>query len=93
MLTISIEKENDVSNRVIVQKHTKIKDVTWWILVGDNKNNLLAVKKLSVKKKVQLKVQIDLPEDLHDNSVSVYMMADSYVGLDQFQRVAFKIKD
>lgn len=61
MLLISIEKENDVSNRVMIQKHTKIKDVTWWILVGDNKNNLLALKKISVKKKAQLKVQIDLP--------------------------------
>jgi pre-mRNA-splicing helicase BRR2 len=67
--------------------------VTWWVLVGDNKNNLLAVKKISVKKKLQLKVQIDLPEDLHSNSVSVYLMADSYVGLDQVQKVAFKIKD
>ena len=67
--------------------------MTWWVLVGDNKNNLLAVKKISVKKKLQLKVQIDLPEDLHSNSVSVYLMADSYVGLDQVQKVAFKIKD
>jgi hypothetical protein len=62
-------------------------------LVGDSKNNLLAVKKMSVKKKVQLKVQIDLPEDLHTNNVSVYLMADSYVGLDQVQKVAFKIKE
>jgi hypothetical protein len=48
---------------------------------------------MSVKKKVQLKVQIDLPEDLHTNNVSVYLMADSYVGLDQVQKVAFKIKE
>ena len=78
---------------MIVQKHTKIKDVTWWILVGDNKNNLLSMKKISVKKKVQLKVQIDLPEDLQANPVSVYLLADSYVGLDQMQKVNFKIKD
>ena len=35
ILNISIEKENNCSNRVMIQKHTKIKDVTWWILVGD----------------------------------------------------------
>jgi len=45
----------------MVQKHTKIKDVTWWVLVGDAKNNLLALKKVSIKKKVELKIQIDLP--------------------------------
>jgi len=62
-------------------------------LIGDNKNNLLAVKKISVKKKIKFKVQIDLPEDLYSNNVSVYLMADSYVGLDQVQKVTFKIKD
>ena len=36
MLNIAIEKENNCSNRVMIQKHTKIKDVTWWIVVGDN---------------------------------------------------------
>ena len=51
------------------------------------------MKKISVKKKVQLKVQIDLPEDLQANPVSVYLLADSYVGLDQMQKVNFKIKD
>jgi pre-mRNA-splicing helicase BRR2 len=65
------------------QKHTKIKDVTWWVLIGDHQNNLLATKKVSVKKKVELKLQIDVPDNLERNYVSVYLMADSYVGLDQ----------
>lgn len=51
------------------------------------------MKKISVKKKVQLKLQIDLPENLHTNPVFVYLMADSYVGLDQIQKVNFKIKE
>lgn len=74
------------------QKHTKIKDVTWWVLVGDSKNNLLSLKKVSVKKKVQIKLQIDIPDNVESNSVSVYLMADSYIGLDQVERVKFKIK-
>jgi hypothetical protein len=49
------------------QKHTKIKDVTWWVLVGDSKNNLLAMKKVSVKKKVELKLQIDVPDNIDKN--------------------------
>ena len=61
MLNIQLQKENSGSNRLLVQKHTKIKDVTWWLLVGDSANNLLSVKKLSVKKKVQLKLQVELP--------------------------------
>jgi hypothetical protein len=93
ILYINIEKENNCSNRVIIQKHTKIKDVTWWILVGDQQNNLLGVRKASIKKKVSIKMQIDLPDDLHKNPVHVYLMADSYAGLDQQVKVQFKIKD
>ena len=48
VLYVTIEKENNCSNRVMVQKHTKIKDVTWWILVADNRNNLLALRKASM---------------------------------------------
>jgi pre-mRNA-splicing helicase BRR2 len=75
------------------QKHTKIKDVTWWVVVGDKNNNLLAMKKVSVNKKVELKLQIDVPDNLDRNQVNVYLMADSYVGLDQVETVKFKIKE
>ena len=79
---------------MVIQKHTKIKDVTWWIVVGTKKDNrLLALRKASVKKKVNLKVQIDLPEDLRKNPVEVYLMADCYVGLDQMTTVKFEIRE
>lgn len=73
----------------MVQKHQKIKDVTWWIVVGDNNNNLLGLKKVSVKRKVNLKVQIEVPSDLSKSKVYVYLMADSYIGLDQVHKVDF----
>jgi pre-mRNA-splicing helicase BRR2 len=67
--------------------------VTWWVVVGDKNNNLLAMKKVSVKKKVELKLQIDVPDNLDRNQVNVYLIADSYVGLDQVETVKFKIKE
>lgn len=72
-----------------MQKHQKIKDVTWWVVVGDKHNNLLGLKKVSVKRKVNLKVQIEVPSDLSNNKVYVYLMADSYIGLDQVCQVNF----
>lgn len=68
---------------MIVQKHKKIKDVTWWIAIGDTDNNLLALKKVSVKKRVNLKIQIDVPDNLKKTKIHAYLMADSYIGLDQ----------
>jgi len=63
--------------------------VTWWVVIGDKHNNLLGLKKVSVKKKVNLKVQIEVPSDLSNNKVYVYLMADSYIGLDQVCQVNF----
>lgn len=90
MLNIYLEKQNfQTVNRLIVQKHQKIKDVTWWVVVGDNNNNLLGLKKVAVKKKVNLKMQIEVPNDLYRDKVYVYLMADSYIGLDQVCKVSF----
>lgn len=50
------------------------------MLVADKDNNLLETKKVVVKRSVKLKLQIDVPED---GKVDIYLMADSYVGLDQ----------
>ena len=66
---------------MVVQKHKKIKDCTWWVLIADEDNRLLEMKKIVVKKFVRIKFQIDVPEN---SRIGVYLMADSYVGLDQF---------
>lgn len=63
--------------------------MTWWVVVGDKHNNLLGLKKASVKKKVNLKIQIEVPSDLANDKVYVYLMADSYIGLDQVYQVNF----
>jgi hypothetical protein len=55
---VEVCKENNCSNRLVVQRHSKIKDVTWWILIGDKNNNLLGFKKISIKKRVNIKIQI-----------------------------------
>lgn len=82
-------KENsEVDNRIIVQKHKKIKDVTWWVMVGDSDNNLLAIRKVSVKRRVNIKMQIDVPENLRRTKVHAYLLADSYVGLDQAAEIS-----
>lgn len=57
--------------------------------MGDTKNRLLGLKKVSVKRKVNVKLQIEVPTDLDNNRVYVYLMADSYIGLDQVAKVSF----
>ena len=90
VITEIVKENSEVPNRMTVQLHKKIKDVTWWVLIGDTNNNLLGVKKVAAKKRVTLKMQIDVPENLTSTKVHVYLLADSYIGLDQVQQLNFK---
>lgn len=72
-----------------MQKHKKIKDVTWWVIIGDTKNKLLALNKVAVKRRVNLKMQIDVPDRLKTTKVHAYLLADSYIGLDQAIEIGF----
>ena len=70
----------------MVQKHKKIKDVTWWLLLADDKNHLLGVRKVAVSKKLTFKMQFEVPEldkDSQNTKIHCYLLADSYIGFDQ----------
>jgi hypothetical protein len=67
-----------------------VKDVTWWVMIGDTNNNLLAIKKVSIKRKVNLEMQIDVPENLKATKIYAYLLADSYIGLDQAVELSLK---
>lgn len=62
----------------------KIKEASWWILIGDEAaGKLLALKKIMLKKKLRKDLQIQLPESfLKSKTLTVYLISDSYLGLD-----------
>lgn len=59
-------------------------------MIGDTNNNLLALKKVSIKRKVNLEMQIDVPENLKSTKIYAYLLADSYIGLDQAVELSLK---
>lgn len=61
------------------------KDCSWWIVVGNpNKNKVLDVKKTFFKTKLHKEIQINLPENIKESpNLMVYLISDSYIGLDQ----------
>ena len=55
----------------------------WWLVVGEEKTkSLLAIKRVTVGKKLEMKLEYVVPSaGMHD--LTLYLMSDSYVGVDQ----------
>ena len=71
-----------------MQKGTKVKDVSWWLVITDTLENLLSIKKVFLKHRVTISSQIDLPSDFSQSKqINVYLMTDCYLGLDQMTTI------
>ncbi|BEJ17062.1 hypothetical protein CspHIS471_0604630 [Cutaneotrichosporon sp. HIS471] len=58
------------------------KMVQWWLVVGDHKTkSLYAIKKVTVKARLEAKLEFNLPAGEHD--LKLYLICDSYAGADQ----------
>jgi pre-mRNA-splicing helicase BRR2 len=56
----------------------------WWIVLGDTSNNsLLALKRVSLKDKISIKLEFAAPEEPGDYNLTLFCMSDSYLGCDQ----------
>lgn len=82
-LVVHIRRENsDYPLRVEMKKMGKIKDAAWWIIFGNEKlNEIYSVKRTFFKTKITRDFQFVLPQK--DKNLTVYLMSDSYIGIDQ----------
>lgn len=59
------------------------KMTAWWLVVGDpSTRNLLSIKRVTIAKTVQVKLEFHLPAGRHSN-LKLYLMCDSFVGADR----------
>lgn len=55
----------------------------WWLVVGDEESkNLLAIKRVTVGRKLEMKLEFT-PTKVGEQDLRLYLMCDSYVGVDQ----------
>ena len=61
----------------------KYKEVTWFIVVANSSTKeVLGLKRLSFKRFSSKSLVIVLPEDFNYEGIELYLMNDSYIGLD-----------
>ncbi|MCJ1326706.1 DEIH-box ATPase [Thelotrema lepadinum] len=88
-LKIKIQRETDDDDDEEAEPDTTVeapyfpirKTENWWLVVG-NTNSLLAIKKVSFGRQLEIKLEYVVPEP-GKQDVKLYLISDSYVGVDQ----------
>lgn len=97
VIKVSLERQEDDDEGtgdvgpVVAPFYPGKKDEGWWVVVGDAKTkSLAAIKRTSLQKRAQIKLDFSAPEKPGDYEYTIYLMCDAYAGCDQeFQ---FKLK-
>ncbi len=83
---VTLDKDDeDDEEALVVQSafYPARKLVQWWVVIGDPATkNLLAIKKVTVRKTVQLDLEVTLPQGRHDR-LKMWLVCDSYLGADR----------
>ncbi|KAL0638958.1 Pre-mRNA-splicing helicase BRR2 [Maublancomyces gigas] len=89
-IKVKIEREVDdevkeVDTTVHAPFYPQTKMENWWLVVGEEgSKNLLAIKRVTIGKKLDIRLEYVVPTP-GKHKLSLYLMSDSYVGVDQEQ--------
>ncbi|KAI1917214.1 Pre-mRNA-splicing helicase BRR2 [Ophidiomyces ophidiicola] len=77
------EEEGEFDSTVSTPFYPARKLESWWLVIGEEKSqSLLAIKRVTVGKKLDVKLEYIVPSP-GEHTLTLYLMSDSYVGVDQ----------
>ncbi|KAJ6067690.1 uncharacterized protein N7446_004727 [Penicillium canescens] len=78
-----LEEDEEPDTTVHAPFYPSQKMENWWLVVGDEKTkSLLAIKRVTIGRKLELRLEYVVPTP-GDHELTLYLMSDSYVGVDQ----------
>jgi len=85
VVMVNLRRTNKYNRQfVYASNFPKPKECSWFLIIGNKETNeLLAMKRIAFKRFASKNLQICLPRDFVNNKLSVILMCDSYIGLDQ----------
>ena len=87
-LKIKVEREVDEDEEPDTTVHApfypQTKMENWWLVVGEEStNSLLAIKRVTIGKTLETRLEFAAPSTAGDHDLTLYLMSDSYMGVDQ----------
>ncbi|KAH1038232.1 hypothetical protein J1N35_039975 [Gossypium stocksii] len=81
-LQITLDNETQVEP-VDAPRYPKAKDEGWWLVIGETiSNQLVAIKRVSIQRKANVKLELAAPTEAAEKTYTLYSMCDSYLGCD-----------
>lgn len=79
-----IDEDEEPDTTVHAPFYPQKKMENWWLVVGEESTkNLLAIKRVTIGKQLETRLEFATPEAPGDHELKLYLMSDSYVGVDQ----------
>ena len=71
--------------KVLISHFPKAKEPAWFLIVANqSKKDILAMKRVSFNRYASKNLTLALPADFLEEKLEMYLMCDSYIGLDQY---------
>lgn len=95
-LTVKLTRENvaqdDTCDLVYAPEYPFPKAERWFVLIGDTNMNLMSTAKITKQDRVvEEKILLRAPSKQGTYILEVYLKSDSYLGLDQKQKIKFEV--
>ena len=89
MVVVNLKRINRAtSQKVAISHFPKPKEASYFLIVGNpKKNDILAIKRVSMNRFTSKNLTIALPDDFKTQKLEIYLMSDSYIGLDQYHLI------
>ena len=82
-ITRELDEDEEADTTVEAPFYPQKKMENWWLVVGEESSkSLFAIKRVTIGKKLDLKLEF-IPQKVGEQELSLYLMCDSYVGVDQ----------
>lgn len=80
-LSRDADEDDEDDQRVVAPFYPSRKMANWWLVVGEpSTRQLLSIKRVTVKKSLNVKLEFTLPKGQH--ALKLYVICDSYMGAD-----------
>lgn len=83
-ITRDIDEDQEPDTTVHAPFYPSKKMENWWLVVGEESTkSLLAIKRITFGKQLETKLELAAPSSPGEHDLKLYLMSDSYVGVDQ----------
>jgi hypothetical protein len=91
MVVVNLKRTNRYNKQFVAASNfPKPKECTWFLFVGNQETNeLVAMKRVAFKRFTTKNLAIPLPKNFQQNKLQLFLMCDSYIGLDQEYEIDF----